>query len=472
LVARVKPVRNWLLILSGLGLLGGLSSVTLAYSISSFIGNGTYSVSLGLGMAFLASLVIKVAIAYFQDVLANRIASKVKAQFRSELLSVSFKNINARSAEVSLLATRGLDSLDAYFGKFLPQLVTTVLITPIFVILFFVVDPISGVILAVTIPLIPLFMIFIGLATKTEQDRQLTSMSEMGNHFSEVIRGLGTLKLFGRIEHQRSVITELAEKLRQRTMKVLRISFLSGFALELTASLSVALLAVSIGFRLLDGEMNFALAMFILILAPECYLPIRMIGSNYHASSEGIAAASRIMDLLESKSNPFEERFSFKTGLEIWTGRSGSGKSRKMESLVFSENSALISWMPQQPMLLGGTIKSNIVGSSEFVQSDYEFAKRFAALEEVSDDQTIDDLGAGISGGQAQRVALARAIYRLRNGNLSILLLDEPTSSLDYATAAQIWENLVSLANDRTSVIVITHQLEFSELAERVTYVS
>lgn len=458
------------MLLVGLGLLGSFASVALALAISGLIENIDhrkpidFAYLLWFGIGFL----IKIAIPFFQERLATSVSTNVKQNFRKELLGTDFSSSDVSPAEVSILVTRGLDALDAYFGKFLPQFIYTLVVTPIMVTLFFFVDPLSGLILVFTIPLIPLFMIFIGKATKVEQDRQLESLTKLSAHFAEVVRGLSTLKLFGRIDHQLHVLREIGDNLRIKTLKVLRISFLSGFALELAASLSVALIAVTIGFRLIDGLIPFATAMFILILAPDAYLPIRMIGANYHASTEGIAAATKVLNLLEAPKIAQESASTYEPGLEIWLGPSGVGKSRRMDKLVAGSNAESVAWMPQHPTLFPGTVEENITGGGKLNQTAMNWSIKFAMLQDVPLNLLIDDYGQGLSGGQAQRVALARALYRLKTKGLNRLLLDEPTSSLDEATGMEIWKNLAALSKKSNSIVVITHQEKYVELAERV----
>lgn len=458
------------MLLVGLGLVGSFASVALALAISGFIENIDHRnpVQIGHIIWFVSGLLIKITIPFFQERIAASVSSKVKQEFRAELLSVDYSTKDVSSAEVTILVTRGLDSLDAYFGKFLPQFIYTLVVTPIMVVLFFCVDALSALILVFTIPLIPLFMIFIGRATKVEQDRQLESLTKLSSHFAEVVRGVSTLKLFGRIQHQLKVLQDIGDSLRIKTLKVLRISFLSGFALELAASLSVALIAVVIGFRLIDGLIPFSTAMFLLILAPEAYLPIRMIGANYHASTEGIAAASKVLDILDSPSKPVQVQDMHMSGLEVWLGKSGAGKSLAMEALIGGENAHKVAWMPQQSVLFLGSVKDNITGGEPEDIEILNWCVAIAKLEDVSLMQPIDDFGRGLSGGQSQRVSLARALYRLKTKNLKVLLLDEPTSSIDDFMAQKIWEELAVISKQNIAVIAITHQEKFAQLAKRV----
>ncbi|MFM7030097.1 MAG: ABC transporter transmembrane domain-containing protein [Micrococcales bacterium] len=250
---------------------------------------------LGLGRA---------ALIWVQEWLASMAAARAKTQLRGALLAALEKLgpewlAKRHSSSVALLATTKLDALDAYFAKFLPQLVYTALITPVLTALIWGSDLWSGVAVVCTLPLIPLFMIFIGWATQTAQQRQLASVTALWQHFGEVLRGLTTLRVFGRLPRQPQAILAASEGYRRRTMKVLRLSFLSGFALEVAASLSVALVAVSIGIRLIDGTLSLETGLFVLLLAPEAYLPLRMVGANFHASSEGVAVSGQVLDVID-----------------------------------------------------------------------------------------------------------------------------------------------------------------------------
>lgn len=465
-------MRWWLMLLVGLGLIGSFASVALALAISGLIENIDHRRGLdnSLFVWFAVGLALKVALPYFQERIGTLVSSTVKTQFRRELIEYDYSDSTVPSAEVSLLVTRGLDALDAYFSKFLPQFVYTLVVTPITVALFFIVDPLSGSILVFTIPLIPLFMIFIGRATQVEQDRQMDSLSKLSAHFAEVIRGISTLKLFGRVKHQYDVLKSIGDSLRVKTLKVLRISFLSGFALELAASLSVALIAVTIGFRLIDGLLPFSTAMFLLILAPEAYLPIRLIGSNYHASSEGIAAASKVLTILETKRAPSTKSQPTQAGFEVWLGLSGVGKSRRLEKLAKDLSWDSVAWMPQQAILFPGSVEENITGGETVDSIALDWVIDFSEIGGLPLDAIIDDFGRGLSGGQAQRVSLARALYRFKTKKTKHLLLDEPTSSIDIETATRIWDKLANLKREAVSIVVVTHQENFSVHADRVVH--
>lgn len=476
-----------MLALVGLALTGAVASLAMAYAIASFIA-GVFdgdSLEIEFVPTFLVAASIKVAQTWLQEFLAVRASSLAKEQLRSEVVAATWRNSTVSSAEIGVLAGRGLDALDPYFAKFIPQLIYTIIVTPLMVLIFLFTDLLSGITLAITLPLVPLFMALIGWATAELQSRQMSSLTKLGSHFGEVVKALGTLKLFGRTRAQEKILSDVSSELRTRTMKVLRVSFLSGFTLELAASLSVALIAVSIGMRLVNSELNFDVALFLLILAPEAFLPLRAVGANFHASSEGVAAAKTTLDFLdqvESQSGHKSEPMVFKPGLTLIEGSSGSGKSTIFTELLglsadqgrfnwLSEDPTvrrgLVAWMPQQPKLSNATVIENIIGESGLSDLLLDHALDFANATELRDASSRN-----LSGGEAARVNLARAIYRLRQGNLKILLLDEPTASVDRESAKYIRNRLRTLANGDVSVIVISHEIEFRDIAdELVTFV-
>ncbi|RIJ52093.1 ATP-binding cassette domain-containing protein, partial [Clavibacter phaseoli] len=195
----------------------------------------------------------------------------------------------------------GLDALDPYFARYVPQLILTALATPIVVTVLFAADPLTGVTVLATLPVIPVFMVLVGWATQEVQRRQWSRLTELASGFLEVVDGLSTLLVFGRARRQTGRIRRVTEEHRVETMRVLRISFLSGFVLELAASLSVALAAVSVGVRLIGGQLDLEVGLFVLLLAPEAFLPIRQVGVQFHAAAEGVAAADDVLGILEEE---------------------------------------------------------------------------------------------------------------------------------------------------------------------------
>ncbi|HBJ72233.1 MAG TPA: ABC transporter, partial [Actinobacteria bacterium] len=211
-----------------------------------------------------------------------------------------------RSGETAALLSRGVDGLDSYYARYLPQLVLAVIVPLTILAVVLGADLLSAVILAVTIPLIPLFLALIGMYTQSRVDRQWRVLGQLSGHFLDLVSGLPTLKAFGRAKAQERAIRGIGEEYRSSTMGVLRISFLSSLVLELLATVSVALVAVSVGLRLAEGQIEYSAALFILILAPEAYLPLRMVGQQFHSAAEGMGAAEQIFALIESSPVPQE----------------------------------------------------------------------------------------------------------------------------------------------------------------------
>ncbi len=234
-----------------------------------------------------------------------RAATRVEAQLRAGLVEAVGRLgpgwlATRNSAQLAVTAGRGLDALDAYFGRYLPQLILTVIATPVIVLVMWSQDWISGLTVLLTLPLIPIFMVLIGLATRAVQQRQWQTLRRLAARFSDTVHGLSTLKVFGRQGRAAASIERVTDDYRRETMRVLRVSFLSGFALEFLASISVAIIAVSIGFRLLDGDLSLGIGLFVLLLAPEAYLPLRQVGVQFHAAAEGVAATDDVFEVLDA----------------------------------------------------------------------------------------------------------------------------------------------------------------------------
>ncbi|MGO3885759.1 MAG: thiol reductant ABC exporter subunit CydD [Mycetocola sp.] len=253
---------------------------------------------------FAVTTAARLVVTWASGSVSIRGAARVKSELRSQLfgaigtLGLGWAATQS-SARLTVLGTRGLDALDDYFSKYLPQLILTVIATPVIVAVMFWQDVLSGVFVVVTLPLIPIFMVLIGWATQSVQRRQWDTLSELSSNYLDVLGGLGTLKSFGRAPRQLGRIRTVTERYRVETMKVLRVTFLSGFALELGASLSVALVAVGVGMRLVGGDISFAPALFVLLLAPEAFLPLRNVGTNFHAAAEGVTASEDVFAILD-----------------------------------------------------------------------------------------------------------------------------------------------------------------------------
>lgn len=257
-------------------------------------------------LGLLAGVVgIRALLLWARETVASRAAARVQTELRSQLVdavgALGPEWLGARStASLAVTAGRGLDALEAYFGRYLPQLVQTVVVTPLILLVMWWEDWISGLTVLLTLPLIPIFMVLIGLVTRAIQQRQWKTLQHLAARFSDTVQGLSTLKVYGRQHRAAASIAAVTERYRTETMKVLRVSFLSGLALEFFASISVAIVAVSIGFRLVDGSLTLAVGLFVLLLAPEAYLPLRQVGVQFHAAAEGVAATDDVFEVLDA----------------------------------------------------------------------------------------------------------------------------------------------------------------------------
>jgi ATP-binding cassette subfamily C protein CydD len=474
-----------------LAMLGSAATVAIAWSASFFISQvfiehvSVHSVSSCLGLLLLGGIVKALTI-WLQELAAVKATAAVKLELRKKF----FEAMNAlgpgwvakrSAAELNLLATAGLDSLDPYFAKYLPQVVYTALVTPAFVAIIWLSDFSSGLVLLLTIPLVPIFMILIGWATRSVQQKQLEALNTLSRHFLEVLRGLTTLKIFGRAKSQVEILTRVSEEHRLRTMRVLRVTFLSGFALELISSLAVALIAVSIGLRLLSGDLSLMVGLFVLLLAPDAFLPLRQVGAQFHASSEGVTASTAILNVIESaRAKPQKIAPSNLPNFDLGsfyaiTGPSGAGKSSIFAELLgLGASTPTISfadcaWMPQQNKLFAGSVMENIVGVDETPDKVIlKEAMRRAALDDLEGSVQVGENGSSVSGGQAQRICAARAFYRALNREVQFLLLDEPISALDQARANVIVESLKLFAKEGNAVVAISHQAGVLEAADLV----
>lgn len=424
------------------------------------------------------------------------------------------------TASLAVTAGHGLDALDAYFARYLPQLVATALATPILTAVIFLADWVSGVIVLVTLPLIPIFMILIGLATRAVQRRQYDTLQHLAARFADTVAGLSTLKIFGRQHRAATSIESVTTTYKKETMSVLRVSFLSGFALEFLASLSVALVAVTIGLRLLDGDLTLTIGLFVLLLAPETYLPIRQVGVQFHAAAEGVAATDEIFGVLDvaaalPTSRPEQghpgspARASDRPALRLRNvtlrrgdatltippidvdpgeivllrGPSGAGKSSTIAAIlgfIPSEGSIvvgdeeqpaarrrLLAWSGQSPSLVAGTIAENVaLGDAEPEADRVRAALTRAGAADLDPRARLGALGEGLSGGEAQRVAIARAFYRADAGR--VLVLDEPSSALDRDTETALWRSLRDTADRGTAILLVSHRTSATGIADRV----
>ncbi|BCY07842.1 hypothetical protein L3i22_029300 [Actinoplanes sp. L3-i22] len=468
-------------------------------------------------LALAVVIVARAGVAWLQELASARSAAAVKSELRGRLVAQLAALGPARqrpAGEVATLVTHGLDALDGYFARYLPQLVLAVLVPGIVLARLLPADLTATVTIAVTLPLIPLFMALVGMHTEAQNRRQFRLLARLSHHFLDVVAGLPTLKLLGRARAQAGIIRRISDQQRAETMRTLRTAFLSSLVLELLATLSVALVAVGIGLRLVAGHLDLTTALLVLILAPEAYRPLREVGANYHASAEGLAAAEEVFAILETpvppagtrapvsgpivfddvevrypgRSEPALRLSATITPGEVvaLTGPSGCGKSTALAVLlgfVTPESGRVtvggiplneldpdrwrswIAWVPQRPHLLAASVRENITLGADFPAERIDSAVRRAGATGFAD-VTLGDAGTGLSAGQRQRVALARAFLR----DAPIVLLDEPTANLDAATAAGVMTSIRELARGRT-VLIAAHRPELISLADRVVEV-
>ncbi|MEU2878297.1 thiol reductant ABC exporter subunit CydD, partial [Streptomyces sp. NPDC007070] len=525
-----RATRVFLLAVVGLGVLGAGLVIAQAMLIAEIV-VGAFQHRMTVGelstpLLLLAAVACgRALVSWLTELAAHRASAAVKSELRGRLLDRATALgpdwlSGQRTGSLVSLATRGIDALDDYFARYLPQLGLAVVV-PVAVLARIVTeDWVSAAIIVATLPLIPVFMMLIGWATQSRMDRQWRLLSRLSGHFLDVVAGLPTLKVFGRAKAQAESIRRITGEYRRATLRTLRIAFLSSFALELLATLSVALVAVTIGMRLVNGEMDLYVGLVILVLAPEAYLPLRQVGAQYHAAAEGLAAAEEIFAVLETPAPgtgtgevptgalAFENvsvrypgraadavsevSFSVEPGETVaLVGPSGAGKSTLLNVLLgfvtpttgrvriggaeltgldLKEWRSRIAWVPQRPHLYAGTIAENV----RLARPDADAAAVRAALADAGALEFVDALpqgtdtvlgedGAGLSAGQRQRLALARAFLADR----PVLLLDEPTAALDGATEAEVVDAVRRLSAGRT-VLLVVHRPALLRAADRV----
>ncbi len=526
-----RATRLFLAAVVALGLVGALLVIAQAMLIAEIVVGGFEGgltvTALRTPLLLLAAVALgRALVAWLTELAAHRASAAVKSELRGRLLERAARLgpdwlSGQRTGSLVALATRGIDALDDYFARYLPQLGLAVVV-PVAVLARIVTeDWVSAAIIVVTLPLIPLFMILIGWATQSRMDRQWQLLSRLSGHFLDVVAGLPTLKVFGRAKAQAASIRTITSDYRRATLRTLRIAFLSSFALELLATLSVALVAVTIGMRLVHGELDLYTGLVVLILAPEAYLPIRQVGAQYHAAAEGLSAAEEIFAVLETEPRaPGTEDVPDTLRLELaevtvrhegraepsldaasltvepgetvaLVGPSGVGKStllnvvlgfavpdegrvrvggRDLAELDLERWRSRIAWVPQRPYLFADTIAENV----RLARPDADDEAVLAALRDAGAYDFVAALpdglrtplgedGAGLSAGQRQRLALARAFLADR----PVLLLDEPTASLDGESEAGIVDAVRRLATGRT-VLLVVHRPALLAVADRV----
>ncbi len=523
------------------GILAAGMLIAQAYYLSQVIDSafiqksGMEKLTLPLALFALFST-LRMVFNWFSHTEANRGTLIIREKVFTRLINTvgSLGPIYAKSVQSGRLSTtllKGVEALDAYYSQYIPQIFFA-LFTPLLIAVTILPgDPISGTILLITAPLIPLFMILIGKSASAMTEKQWKTMSRMNGFFLDVLQGLPTLKLFAQSKRQHDAIEESGESFRHATMRVLKVAFLSSLTLELVGTIGMAIIAVGIGLRLMGGKLTFQQALFVLILTPDFYLPLRQLGTKFHAGMEGISASKEIFAILD-KSLPAsvpqptfalqesagkkpilftDVTYTYPDGSRpalkginatipagkttAIIGPSGAGKSTLINLLLrFQEPGEggitidgkpihavpleawhkQISWVPQHPYLFNATMRANILlARPEASAEEMEIALKktglttFVAALPHGLETMIGEQGARLSGGEAQRVALARAFLK----NAPLLVLDEPTSHTDPELEAALRSSIQELMKGRTTVI-IAHRLETIRSAEQIIVVS
>ena len=533
LVRRARPVRMLLALDASLGVVAALlvlaQAALLAHvAASGFSGESLATLTVPLAL-LVAAAVARALAAWGFEVVGRRAASAVISQLRLDVVERRLRDRPAaldavESGDVATAAVGGVDALDATFARYLPQLVLATVV-PVAVIAFVaVIDPLTAGLMVLTLPLVPVFMWLVGRHTERRTRERWETLARLSTHFLDVVRGLPTLRAFNRGAVQAERIAQVSDEYRRATMGTLRVAFLSGAVLELAATMGIALVAVTVGVRLVDGGLGLQTGLTVLVLAPELYLPLRNLAAHYHASADGRAVSGRLLDLLDQPPEVATGRrpapdpraapirlegvsFSYpgrlgavldRVDLELAPGEtvalvgpSGSGKSTLASLLLrLAEPTsgritvggadlaacdpaawrARLAWVPQRPTLFRGTVADNIrlgdpAASDARVE---ETAARAGAAEFVRGlpdgyATMLGDGGRPLSAGQLERLALARAFLR----DAGLVILDEPTANLDPRSAELVEQAIDRLREGRT-VLLVAHSPELAGLADRV----
>jgi ATP-binding cassette subfamily C protein CydD len=537
LVRSTAAVRVHLVVTVACGFAATALILLQAWLVARAIAGATAGATEALGgtiAAVGAVALARTALTYGAETAALRSAARVKSDLRRRLVRhvAAAGPATTDAGELATLATRGLDALDDYVARYLPQLVLAALVPMAVLAVVFRADWISGLVIALTLPLIPVFMALVGMHTEARTRRQWHLLQRLGGHFLDVVEGLPTLAVFRRAKAEAALIRRVTDAHREATMRTLRVAFLSAFVLELLATLAVALVAVEVGLRLLYGRLDLETALLVLILAPEAYLPLREVGARFHASMEGVTAAERVFAVLErptapTPSAPVEPaqrptvRFAG-TGLTypgrdtpaldgvdltltpgtttLVTGRSGAGKTSLLALLLrFAEPTAgrvlvtaadgreadladvdpdtwrrRIAWLPQHPYLFDATVAENIrLGLPDAPDEAVRRAARRAEAEEVI--RALPDGYATPLGERGHRLSAGqRQRIALARAFLRQEALDAPIVLLDEPTAHLDPEHAAAVRAGVARLlhgrtgVIVAHDEGWSDLADEV----
>ena len=532
LVRSARSTLPFLVTSVGLGTVTAVLTVGQAWVIATAISRvidrrGTSGLA-PLIVALAAVVVARALVAWAHESIAHRAAAGVKAELRGRLVRRAADDAaipgagGPRRAEVSTLALTGLDALDGYYARYLPQLVLAGTVPVVVLLALAVTDLTATTIVVLTLPLIPVFMVLVGRATEAANASRWDALTRLSHHFLDVIEGMPTLRAFGRGRAQAERVRATTDRYRATTMATLRIAFLSSLVLELLATLSVALVAVSVGLRLVDGGLTLQAGLLAILLAPEAYLPLRQVGVHYHASAAGVAAADAVFAVLDAPSReaghgvlplpagqrlevrlhgvtahhpgrtrPAPDRIDavVRSGEVLGiAGHSGAGKSTVLAMLVgrrapdeghisvaVDDGAPIalstvdrrswqqaIAWVDQHPFLFEGTLAANVRLSRPDADDRAVHAALARAGLPLPLDRTVAAHGADLSAGERRRVALARALLR----EARLVILDEPTAGLDAATEHDVLSAVRAEAERGAAVVIVSHRPETLAIAD------
>lgn len=538
LLTCIRPLHGILGFTVVLGLMGAIATIAQMSLLSSLV-NGVFLLHKGLAQVFLplalllGTIILRAGLLWWREVTSQRAAIRLKTSLRERVfahllqLGPAFSK-GERTGEMVAVFNEGVERLDPYVSRYLPQLVQSILVPLLIIAVIWPVDWFSAVLLLFTGPVIPLLMALVGSNTQKRTEAQWATLSHMSAHFLDVMQGLTTLKLFGRSRDQQERIAYMSDRFRDKTLQVLRYAFLSGAVLEFMTLTAIGVIATTLGVRLLNGSISFERAFLILLLTPEFYRPLQQLGAQRHAAMEGRASAKRLFEILETllptnvelattterpiptgpitiditdlgytypkKETPALDAINLRLAANTCTalvGRSGSGKSTVVNLLMrfmdatrgtISANGVPITalppdeWrknialVPQRPYLFYGTVRENIrlarpQASDDEVEKAVALSGVLSFIDELPHgfDTQVGEQGTQLSAGQAQRIAIARAILK----NAPVLVLDEPTSSLDPENEALIRQSLTTLMRDRTA-LVIAHRFNTIAQADHI----
>ena len=465
---------------------------------------GHWAGSLALVLALWA---IRTLAHWYQGRLASTGATQVIADLGGQVLhavtALPPRLIAVERGSAAALITRGLDGLRPFLTAYLPAVFLAGILTPAAVLVIAAVDWRSALIVLVALPLIPVFMVLIGLLTKERSEAALAAMTTLQSRLLDLVAGIPTLRALGRLEGSAARIAELAAAHRRSAMATLRIAFLSALVLELLATLGVALVAVGVGLRLVFGEMTLSAGLTALLLAPEVFWPLRRVGVEFHAAQDGRTAADAALRLIDTLPRPRPgtgtvraEGATIRLGaldadvepgrVTVLTGPNGAGKTTLLHTMLGLHQGQVsvngidvgdldlpawwrqVSWLPHRPVLVPGSVRHNLELFGPL--PDLDVACRATGFDEVLAtlpdglDTVLGRDGTGLSLGQRQRLGLARTL----GSAAPVLLLDEPTSHLDAAMEARVLDAIVGRARAGATVLVVGHRDPVCAIGDRV----